>query len=48
MAATCPKDSTHKTFSTVVHITEHWKVDEDGWACHGWFDITTKTPESEE
>jgi len=30
MKATCPKDPTHKRFSTVAHVMELWEVDETG------------------
>lgn len=28
--ATCPNDADHKTFATVAHVAEKWKVDEKG------------------
>jgi hypothetical protein len=30
MKAKCPKDSEHKSFETIVHVTEFWEVDEEG------------------
>jgi hypothetical protein len=30
MKATCPKDSSHNRFVTVVHMTEDWVVNEHG------------------
>jgi len=30
MIATCPKNSEHKRFVTVAHVTEDWLVDERG------------------
>jgi len=30
MKAICPKNPDHKTFITVAHVSEDWKVDEHG------------------
>lgn len=30
MKAVCPKNPNHKRFITVAHITQDWKVDEEG------------------
>ena len=30
MHAVCPNNAEHKLFTTVVHVTEFWKVDEHG------------------
>lgn len=30
MRLVCPNDSSHKTFSVVVHVTQEWEVCEDG------------------
>ena len=34
MKARCPNDTSHKQFSTVVHVTAYWIVDEHG----NWID----------
>lgn len=30
MKATCPNNHEHKEFLTVAHVTQDWKVDENG------------------
>jgi hypothetical protein len=30
MKATCPNNQSHKLFTTVVHVTQEWVVDETG------------------
>lgn len=30
MRLVCPNDSSHKTFSVIVHVTQKWEVCEDG------------------
>lgn len=30
MKARCPKNENHKEFITVTHISQDWKVDEEG------------------
>lgn len=41
MKAICPKNENHKEFITVAHVSQDWKVDENG----NWIDTVDESLE---
>ena len=41
MKATCPNSEEHKAFTTVAHVSQDWKVDDEGnfLACVGDIEV---------
>lgn len=46
MKARCPKNKNHKTFLTVAHVMQEWKVDAEGNFLEAISDLETSFPPS--